>query len=104
MYTIVTGPWSRSWPGNQTLLQLDQRLRHGVSECARDKLEWGGRIASGPAHTLVLENARRDHLRQVGFWMLPHGVDQFLDLSPVEELREQGLELARGRSEMAVLC
>src|SRR5215510_14275265 len=37
----------------ETPLQLDQRLRHGVPECARDKLERGDRIASAPAHAVV---------------------------------------------------
>ena len=50
--------------------------------------------------------ARRDHLGYVRFLVLPHGVNQFLDLSPVQELLVLGLEnlrLARGRAETAVL-
>ena len=64
------------------------------------------RIASGLAHAVVLEDARRDHLRHVGILVLLHGVDQLLELSPVEELLERGLErlrLARGRPEAPVL-
>ncbi len=63
-------------------------------------------IPSGLAYAVVLEDARRDHLRHVGLLMLLRGFDQFLDLSPVGELRQQGLEslrLASGRAEAAVL-
>jgi hypothetical protein len=41
----------------------------------------------------------------MGFLILLQGFEQFLDLSPVEELREQRLEnlrLTRGRPETAV--
>src|SRR2546422_8927143 len=90
----------------ETPLQLDQRLGHGVPECARDELERAGRIASGLAHAVVLDDARRDHLRHVGIFVLPRGVDQLLDLSPMENLLEDDLEhlrLAPGRTETAVL-
>src|SRR5436190_2999439 len=89
----------------ETPLQLDQRLGHGVPESARDELERGDRIASALAHAVVLDDARRDHLRHVGILVQPPGLDQILDLSPVKEFLELGLELfrlARGRAEAAV--
>ena len=50
-------------------------------ECARDELERSDRIASALAHAVVLEDARRDHLRHVGILVLRYGFDQILDLS-----------------------
>src|SRR5438874_548817 len=79
---------------------------HGVPECARDELERSNRIASALAHAVVLDDARRDHLRHVGILVQPPGFDQILDVSPMKELLELGLELfrlARGRAEAAVL-
>src|SRR2546422_471526 len=87
-------------------LQLNQRSGHGVPECARDELERSNRIASALAHAVVLDDARRDHLRHVGILVQPPGFDQILDVSPMKELLELGLELfrlARGRTEAAVL-
>src|SRR5438309_8273620 len=79
----------------ETLLQLDQRLGHGVPECARDELQRSDRIASPLAHAVVLEDARRDHLRYVGFLVQRYGVDQCLEVSSAEELPEHGLENLR---------
>src|SRR5258705_8707406 len=90
----------------QTPLQLNQRFGYGVPECARDELERSDRIASTLAHTVVLDDARRDHLRHVGILVLTRGFDQILDISPVKELLELGLDLfrlARGHTEPAVL-
>src|SRR5436309_8191181 len=67
-------------------LQLDQRLGHGVPECAGDELERRDWIASALAHAVVLDDARRDDLRDVGILAQPTGFDQFMDLSPVNEL------------------
>src|SRR5262245_25542959 len=74
-------------------LQLDQRLGHGVPECARDELDRGGRIASALAHTVVLADARQDHLCDVGILVQLPGFDQILGLSSVKELLELGLEI-----------
>src|SRR5216684_4492566 len=52
------------------------------------------------------EDTRQDHLRHVGTLVQPRGFDQILNISPVKELLELGLELfrlARGRTEAAVL-
>src|SRR3989441_11427320 len=90
----------------ETPLQLNQRFGYGVPECARDELERSDRIASALAHAVVLDDACRDHLRHVGILVQPTGIDQILDMSPVKELLELGLELfrlARGRREAAVL-
>src|SRR6266571_982704 len=90
----------------ETPLQLNQRSGHGVPECARDELERSNRIASALAHAVVLDDARRDHLRHVGILVQLPGFDQIVDISPVKELLELGLELfrlARGQTEAAVL-
>src|ERR1051326_1563702 len=90
----------------QPLLQLDQRLGQGVPEYTRNELQRGDRIASPLAHAVVLENARRNHLRHVGFPVLRNGGDQFLEISSAQELPEHGLKdlrLARGRAETKVL-
>src|SRR5437899_12849581 len=90
----------------ETLPQLNQRFGHGVPECARDELERSDRIASALAHAVVLDDARQDHLRHVGTLVQPRGFDQILNIPPVKELLELGLELfrlARGRTEAAVL-
>src|SRR6266705_1832898 len=50
----------------ETPLQLNQRFGYGAPECARDELERSDRIASGLAHAVVLDDARRVHLRHVG--------------------------------------
>src|SRR6266481_4152552 len=91
---------------SETPLQLNQRFGYGVPECARDELERSDRIASTLAYTVVLDDARRDHLRHVGILVLTRGFDQILDISPVKELLEFGRELfllARGSGEAAVL-
>src|SRR5438093_12843178 len=90
----------------ETPLQLNQRFGYGVPDCARDELERSDRIASALAHAVVLDDARRDHLRHVGILVQLPGLDQFLDIPPVKGLLELGLEqlrLARGRAEAAVL-
>src|SRR5262245_18836027 len=90
----------------ESLLQLNQRFGHGVPECARHELERSKRIPSTLAHAVVLDDARRDHLRHVGILVQPSGFDQLMDLSSVKELLELGLELFRlalGRAESAVL-
>src|SRR5216683_3626787 len=90
----------------QTPLQLNQRFGYGVPECARDELERSDRITSALAHAVVLDDARRDHLRHVGILVLPPGFDQILGISPMKELLELGLELfrlARGQTEAAEL-
>src|SRR5262249_55051703 len=90
----------------ETPFQLNQRFRHGVSECARDELERSDRVASALTHSVVLHDARRDYLRHVGILVPPSSLNQILDLSPVKELLELGLEvfrLARGQAEAAVL-
>src|SRR5256712_9056891 len=90
----------------KTPLQLNQHFGYGVPDCARDELERSDRIASALAHAVVLDDARRDHLRHVRIMAQPTGIDQILDMSPVKELLELGLELfrlARGRREAAVL-
>src|SRR6266700_2958608 len=88
------------------LPQLNQRFGHGVPECARDELERSARITPALSHPVVLGDARQDHLRHVGTLVRPRGFDQILDISPLKELLELGLELfrlARGRNEAAVL-
>src|ERR1700745_2868781 len=90
----------------KTPLQLNQRFRDGVPECARDELERSRRITSVLGHGVVLGDAGRDHLRHVGTLVLTGGFDQTQDISPVKELLEFGLELfrlARGRREAALL-
>src|SRR6266436_1071924 len=90
----------------KTPLQLNQRFRDRVPECARDEFERSRRIASVLGHGVVLGDAGRDHLRHVGILVLTRGFDQILDIPPVKELLEFGLELfrlARGRREPAVL-
>src|SRR5712692_1298886 len=90
----------------QTPLQLNQRFGYGVPECARDELERSDRITSALAHAVVLDDARRDHLRHVGILVQPPGFDQILGISPMKELLELGLELfrlARGQTEAAEL-
>src|SRR5213594_696270 len=90
----------------KTPLQLNQHFGYGVPDCARDELERSDRIASAMAHAVVLDDARRDHLCYVGILVQLPGFDQVLDISPVKELLELGLELfrlARGQTEAAVL-
>src|SRR5713101_2912970 len=77
----------------ETPLQLNQHFGYGVPECARDELERSDRITSALAHAVVLDDARRDHLRHVGILVLPPGFDQILGISPMKELLELGLEL-----------
>src|SRR5260370_7752707 len=79
----------------ETLPQLNQRFGHGVPECARDELERSARITPALAHPVVLGDARQDHLRHVGTLVRLRGFDQILDISPVKELLELGLELFR---------
>src|SRR6266705_6337924 len=79
----------------ETPLQLNQRFGDGVPECARDELERSGWIASALGHAVVLDHARRDHLRHIGIRVQPPGFNQILDFSPMEELLELGLELFR---------
>src|SRR5207245_100847 len=57
----------------ETPLQLNQRFGYGVPDCARDELERSDRIASALAHAVVLDDARRDHLRHVGILVQPPG-------------------------------
>src|SRR6266581_3594832 len=80
---------------SETTLQLNQRFGNRVPECARDELERSGRIASALGHAVVLDDARRDHLRHVRIRVQPPGFDQILDISSVKELLELGLELYR---------
>src|SRR6266852_3973993 len=80
---------------SETTLQLNQRFGNRVPECARDELERSGRIASALGHPVVLDDARRDHLRHVRIRVQPPGFDQILDISSVKELLELGLELYR---------
>src|SRR5258706_6088726 len=90
----------------ETPLQLNQRFGDGVPECARDELDRCRRIASALGHAVVLDDARRDHLRHVGIRVLARGFDQILDISSVKKLLELGLELfrlTRGRRESSVL-
>src|SRR5260370_938119 len=77
----------------ETPLQLNKHFGYGVPECARDELERSDRITSALAHAVVLDDARRDHLRHVGILVLPPGFDQILGISPMKELLELGLEL-----------
>src|SRR6266436_8699786 len=78
---------------SETTLQLNQRFGNRVPECARDELERSGRIASALGHAVVLDDARRDHLRHVRIRVQPPGFDQTLDISSVKELLELRLEL-----------
>src|SRR5262249_6324201 len=90
----------------ETPLQLNQSFGDGVPECARDEIERSCRIGSVLAHGLILSDASQNHLRHVGILVLTRDFDQILDISPVKELLEFGLELfrlARGRREAAVL-
>src|SRR6266849_4282613 len=80
---------------SETTLQLNQRFGNRVPECARDELERSGRVASALGHAVVLDDARRDHLRHVRIRVQPPGFDQILDISSVKELLELGLELYR---------
>src|SRR5206468_4742397 len=80
---------------SETTLQLNQRFGNRVPECARDELERSGRIASALGHAVVLDDARRDHLRHVRIRVQPPGFDQILDISSVKALLELGLELYR---------
>src|SRR5258708_6837931 len=75
---------------SDTTLQLNRGFGNRVPESARDELERRGRIASALGHAVVLDDARRDHLRHVGIRMQPPGFDQILDFSPVKELLELG--------------
>src|SRR6476661_6616953 len=75
----------------EATFQLNQRFGNGVPECARDELERSGWIASALAHAVVLDDARRDHLRHVGIRVLTCGFDQILDISSVNKLFELGL-------------
>src|SRR5947208_2144126 len=59
------------------------------------ELERSDRIASALAHAVILDDARRDHLRHVRIRVQPPGFDQILDISSVKELLELGLELYR---------
>jgi hypothetical protein len=64
------------------------------------------RIGTFLANSVVLEDGRRDHLRDVGILVLLCGFDQCLNVSPVKEFPELGLEilrLARGHPESPVL-
>src|SRR6267378_3330137 len=79
----------------ETTLQLNQRFGNRVPECASDELERSGRVASSLPHAVVLDDARRDHLCDVGIRVQPPGFDQILDITPVKELLELGLELFR---------
>ena len=90
----------------ETPFQLNQRLRHRIPDYALDELERSTRIASGLAQAVVLEYARRDNLRHVRFVVLRQGADQFLGLSPAEEILEHWLEhlrLAHRQAETSVL-
>src|SRR5215467_2485696 len=75
--------------------QLDQRLGHGIPNYALNELDGGARIASGLAQTVVLEHACRYNLRHVRFLVLRQGIDQFLGLSPLEEILEHWTEHLR---------
>ena len=44
------------------------------------------------SHALVLQDSRRDHLRQMRFLVLLHSFKQFLDFATLEELSELLLE------------
>src|SRR6267378_185614 len=66
----------------ETPLQLNQRFGYGVPECARDELERSDWIASALADAVVLDDARRDHLRHVGILVQLPGFDQILGISP----------------------
>src|SRR6266566_3537838 len=79
----------------ETTLQLNQRFGNRVPECASDELERSGPVASALPHAVVLDDARRDHLCHVGIRVQPPGFDQILDITPVKELLELGLELFR---------
>src|SRR5260370_684177 len=89
----------------KTLLQLNQRFGYGIPDSARDELERSARIASALLHAVVLDDSRPDHLRHVGILVQLPRFDQSLDISPVTELLDIGLELfrlAHGQTEPAV--
>src|SRR5712691_378134 len=79
----------------ETTLRLNQRFGNRVPECASNELKRSGRVASALPHAVVLDDARRDHLCHVGIRVQPPGFDQILDITPVKELLELGLELFR---------